>query len=211
MGYSTGLKMDKLEEIAQHFAPVRTKFKENGTLNPKVMEVEPKALLYKVPGGMLSNLISNLKDLGVSDKYNEVLAEVPRVRADLGYPPLVTPLSQMVGSQAMMNVVTGERYKVVPKEIKDYVHGQYGKSPAPIDPEVQKMIIGDDEPITCRPADLIEPALPAIREEIKQYAKTEEDVLDYALFPDQARDFLGRREDPFYDVPVQEVEVSIEA
>lgn len=211
MGYSTGLKMDKLEEIAQHFAPVRTKFKENGTLNPKVMEVEPKALLYKVPGGMLSNLISNLKDLGVSDKYNEVLAEVPRVRADLGYPPLVTPLSQMVGSQAMMNVVTGERYKVVPKEIKDYVHGQYGKSPAPIDPEVQKMIIGDDEPITCRPADLIEPALPAIREEIKQYAKSEEDVLDYALFPDQARDFLGRREDPFYDVPVQEVEVSIEA
>ena len=211
MGYSTGLKMDKLEEIAQHFAPVRTKFKENGTLNPKVMEVEPKALLYKVPGGMLSNLISNLKDLGVSDKYNEVLAEVPRVRADLGYPPLVTPLSQMVGSQAMMNVVTGERYKVVPKEIKDYVHGQYGKSPAPIDPEVQKMIIGDDEPITCRPADLIEPALPKIREEIAQYAKSEEDVLDYALFPDQARDFLGRREDPFYDVPVQEVEVSIEA
>ena len=211
MGYETGLDLDALEAIAKHFAPVRAHFKEIGQLNPKVMEVEPKALLYKVPGGMLSNLISNLADLGVSDKYNEVLAEVPRVRADLGYPPLVTPLSQMVGSQALMNVVSGARYKVVPNEIKDYVRGQYGKSPAPIDPEVKQMIIGDEEPITCRPADLIEPQLPRIREEIKQYAKTEEDVLDYALFPDQARDFLGRREDPFYDVPVQEVEVSIEA
>ena len=210
MGYETGLNMGKLEEVAKHLQTVRERFKAEGGLNPKVMEVEPKALLYKVPGGMLSNLISNLADLGVSDKYNDVLAEVPRVRADLGYPPLVTPLSQMVGTQAMMNVISGERYKVVPKEIKDYVLGQYGKSPAPIDPEVQQKIIGDDEPITCRPADLIEPQLPRIREEIAQYAKTEEDVLSYALFPDQARDFLGRREDPFYDVPVQEVEVSID-
>ena len=210
MGYETGLNMGKLEEVAKHLQTVRERFKAEGGLNPKVMEVEPKALLYKVPGGMLSNLISNLADLGVSDKYNDVLAEVPRVRADLGYPPLVTPLSQMVGTQAMMNVISGERYKVVPKEIKDYVLGQYGKSPAPIDPEVQQKIIGDDEPITCRPADLIEPQLPRIREEIAQYAKSEEDVLSYALFPDQARDFLGRREDPFYDVPVQEVEVSID-
>ena len=210
MGYETGLNMGKLEEVAKHLQTVRERFKAEGGLNPKVMEVEPKALLYKVPGGLLSNLISNLADLGVSDKYNDVLAEVPRVRADLGYPPLVTPLSQMVGTQAMMNVISGERYKVVPKEIKDYVLGQYGKSPAPIDPEVQQKIIGDDEPITCRPADLIEPQLPRIREEISQYAKTEEDVLSYALFPDQARDFLGRREDPFYDVPVQEVEVSID-
>ena len=210
MGYETGLNMGKLEGVAKHLQTVRERFKAEGGLNPMVMEVEPKALLYKVPGGMLSNLISNLADLGVSDKYNDVLAEVPRVRADLGYPPLVTPLSQMVGTQAMMNVISGERYKVVPKEIKDYVLGQYGKSPAPIDPEVQQKIIGDDEPITCRPADLIEPQLPRIREEISQYAKTEEDVLSYALFPDQARDFLGRREDPFYDVPVQEVEVSID-
>ena len=210
MGYETGLNMGKLEEVAKHLQTVRERFKAEGGLNPKVMEVEPKALLYKVPGGMLSNLISNLADLGVSDKYNDVLAEVPRVRADLGYPPLVTPLSQMVGTQAMMNVISGERYKVVPKEIKDYVLGQYGKSPAPIDPEVQQKIIGDDEVITCRPADLLEPELPKAREEIGAYAKTEEDVLDYALFPDQARDFLGRREDPFYDVLVQEVEVSID-
>lgn len=211
LGYKTGLDMEKLEAEAKHFAPVRTKFKENGTLNPKVMETEPKALLYKVPGGMLSNLISNLADLGVSDKYSEVLAEVPRVRADLGFPPLVTPLSQMVGSQALMNVVSGERYKVVPSEIKDYVRGLYGASPAPIDADVKQLIIGDEEPVTCRPADLIEPQLPRLREEISQYAKCDEDVLSYALFPEQARDFLGRREDPFYDVPVQEVEVSVEA
>ena len=211
LGYKTGLDMEKLEAEAKHFAPVRTKFKENGTLNPKVMETEPKALLYKVPGGMLSNLISNLADLGVSDKYSEVLAEVPRVRADLGFPPLVTPLSQMVGSQALMNVVSGERYKVVPSEIKDYVRGLYGASPAPIDADVKQLIIGDEEPVTCRPADLIEPQLPRLREEIFQYAKCDEDVLSYALFPEQARDFLGRREDPFYDVPVQEVEVSVEA
>ena len=211
LGYKTGLDMEKLEAEAKHFAPVRAKFKENGTLNPKVMETEPKALLYKVPGGMLSNLISNLADLGVSDKYSEVLAEVPRVRADLGFPPLVTPLSQMVGSQALMNVVSGERYKVVPSEIKDYVRGLYGASPAPIDADGKQLIIGDEEPVTCRPADLIEPQLPRLREEISQYAKCDEDVLSYALFPEQARDFLGRREDPFYDVPVQEVEVSVEA
>ena len=211
LGYKTGLDMEKLESESKHFAPVRAKFKENGTLNPKVMETEPKALLYKVPGGMLSNLISNLADLGVSDKYSEVLAEVPRVRADLGFPPLVTPLSQMVGSQALMNVVSGERYKVVPSEIKDYVRGLYGASPAPIDADVKQLIIGDEEPVTCRPADLIEPQLPRLREEISQYAKCDEDVLSYALFPEQARDFLGRREDPFYDVPVQEVEVSVEA
>lgn len=209
MGYEVDLKMDKLEEMSAHFQKVRARFLEEGTLNPKVLFVDPKALLYKVPGGMLSNLISNLHDMNMDDKFDEVLAEVPRVRADLGYPPLVTPLSQMVGSQALMNVVSGERYKVVPAEIKDYVAGKYGKSPAPIDAEVQKQIIGDEEPITCRPADLLEPAMPALKEEIGKYATSEEDVLSYALFPDQARDFLGRREDPFYDVPVQEVNVSI--
>ena len=188
---------------------VRDRFLAEGGLNPKVLCVEPKALLHQIPGGMLSNLLSNLKDMHVEDKFDEVLAEVPRVRAELGYPPLVTPLSQMVGSQALMNVVTGERYKVVPKEIRDYALGLYGASPAPIDPEVLKLIIGDKEPITCRPADLIEPQLPRLREEIAQYARSEEDVLSYALFPDQARDFLGRREDPFYDVPVQEVNVSV--
>ena len=122
----------------------------------------------------------------------------------------MTPLSQMVGSQALMNVISGERYKVVPAEIKDYVRGQYGRPPVTISEKIRRQIIGDDEVITCRPADLIEPAMPRLREEISQYARSEEDVLSYALFPEQARDFLGRREDPFYDVPVQEVSVSID-
>ena len=209
LGYDTGLDLERLEAVAAALAPVRDRFLSEGGLNPKVLEVEPKALLYKVPGGMLSNLISQLVDMGLSDRYSEVLAEVPRVRADLGYPPLVTPLSQMVGTQAMMNVIAGERYKLVPDEIRDYVRGLYGRPPAPIDPAVQRQIIGDEEPVTCRPADLLEPALPRLREEVSAYARSEEDVLSYALFPDQARDFLGRREDPFYDVPVQEVEVSI--
>lgn len=211
LGYETGLDVELLDEVARHFAPVRDRFVADGGLNPKVLEVEPKALLYKVPGGMLSNLISNLADLGASDRYEEVLAEVPRVRADLGYPPLVTPLSQMVGSQALMNVLSGERYKIVPQEIKDYVRGMYGRPPVSISKSVRKMIIGDEEVITCRPADLIEPQLPRLREEIACYARSEEDVLSYALFPEQARDFLGRREDRFYDVPVQEVTVTIDA
>ena len=211
LGYDTGLDIDKLEATAAHFLPVRNRFLAEGGLNPKVMGVEPKALLYKVPGGMLSNLLANLKDMHVEDKYADVLTEVPRVRADLGYPPLVTPLSQMVGSQALMNVISGERYKIVPAEIKDYVRGLYGRPPAPIDPEVQRKIIGDEEPIACRPADLLEPQMPRLREEIACYARSEEDVLSYALFPEQARDFLGRREDPFYDVPVQEVSVSVGA
>ena len=128
----------------------------------------------------------------------------------MGYPPLVTPLSQMVGTQAMMNVISGERYKIVPSEIRDYVHGMYGRPPVSISKEIREKIIGDDEVITCRPADLIEPQMPKLREEISQYARSEEDVLSYALFPEQARAFLGRREDPFYDVPVQEVSVSID-
>ena len=131
------------------------------------------------------------------------------MRADLGYPPLVTPLSQMVGTQALMNVIAGERYKMIPTEIKDYVRGQYGAAPVPISDEMRTKIIGDDEPITCRPADLIEPQLPRLREEIACYARSEEDVLSYALFPKQARDFLGRREDPFYDVPVQTVDLTV--
>ena len=210
LGYKTGLDIERVEKVADHFAPVRDRFLDDGTLNPVVLEVEPKALLYKVPGGMLSNLITQLADMGVSDRYNEVLEEVPRVRADLGYPPLVTPLSQMVGTQALMNVISGERYSVVPEEIKDYVRGMYGRPPVSISKKVRRAIIGDDEMITCRPADLLEPQLPQLREEISRYARSEEDVLSYALFPEQARDFLGRREDPFYDVPIQEVTVSID-
>ncbi|EAC9650746.1 oxaloacetate decarboxylase subunit alpha, partial [Listeria monocytogenes] len=208
-GFATGLDLQKVAEIAEHFNPVRDRFREEGLLNPKVKDIEPKTLIYQVPGGMLSNLLSQLTEQGLQDKYEEVLAEVPKVRADLGYPPLVTPLSQMVGTQALMNVISGERYKLVPSEIKDYVKGLYGQSPAPISDEIKETIIGDAEVITVRPADLLAPQLPAFKEEIAEYAKSEEDVLMYALFPQQAQDFLGRREDPFYDVPVQTVSVRI--
>ena len=210
LGYDTGLDLGPMEEVAKALLPVRDSFLASGVLNPKVLGVDPKALLYKVPGGMLSNLLNQLKEMHIEDRYGEVLAEVPRVRADMGYPPLVTPLSQMVGTQAMMNVISGERYKIVPSESRDYVHGMYGRPPVSISKEIREKIIGDDEVITCRPADLIEPQMPKLREEISQYARSEEDVLSYALFPEQARDFLGRREDPFYDVPVQEVSVSID-
>lgn len=208
-GFATGLDLQKVSEIAEHFNPVRDRFREEGLLNPKVKDIEPKTLIYQVPGGMLSNLLSQLTEQGLQDKYEEVLAEVPKVRADLGYPPLVTPLSQMVGTQALMNVISGERYKLVPSEIKDYVKGLYGQSPAPISEEIKETIIGDAEVITVRPADLLAPQLPAFKEEIAEYAKSEEDVLMYALFPQQAQDFLGRREDPFYDVPLQTVSVRI--
>ena len=151
-----------------------------------------------------------MTEQGLQDKYEDVLAEVPKVRADLGYPPLVTPLSQMVGTQALMNVISGERYKLVPSEIKDYVRGLYGKSPVPISEKIKELIIGQEAVVTVRPADLIASQLPEFRKEIAEYAKTEEDVLMYALFPKQAKDFLGRREDPFYDVPLQTVEVKID-
>lgn len=210
MGFDTGLDMDKVAQIAEHFNPVRDRFREEGLLNPKVKDIEPKTLIYQVPGGMLSNLLSQLTEQGLQDKYEDVLAEVPKVRADLGYPPLVTPLSQMVGTQALMNVISGERYKLVPSEIKDYVRGLYGKAPVPISEEIKELIIGQEAVVTVRPADLIAPQLPEFRKEIAEYAKTEEDVLMYALFPKQAKDFLGRREDPFYDVPLQTVEVKID-
>ena len=163
--------MQKVAEIAEHFNPVRDRFREEGLLNPKVKDIEPKTLIYQVPGGMLSNLLSQLTEQGLQDKYEEVLAEVPKVRADLGYPPLVTPLSQMVGTQALMNVISGERYKLVPSEIKDYVKGLYGQSPAPIKDEIKEIIIGDAEVITVRPADLLAPQLPAFREEVASMPK----------------------------------------
>lgn len=210
MGFDTGLSMDKVAQIAEYFNPIRDRFREEGLLNPKVKDIEPKTLIYQVPGGMLSNLLSQLTEQGLQDKYEDVLSEVPKVRADLGYPPLVTPLSQMVGTQALMNVISGERYKLVPSEIKEYVRGLYGKAPVPISEEIKELIIGQETVVTARPADLIAPQLPAFRTEIAEYAKTEEDVLMYALFPKQGKDFLGRREDPFYDVPLQTVEVKID-
>ncbi|MCR1926746.1 oxaloacetate decarboxylase subunit alpha [Enterococcus gallinarum] len=210
LGFETGLNMNKLSEIADYFNPIRDRYRAEGILNPKVKDIEPRTLIYQVPGGMLSNLLSQLTEQGLQDKYEEVLAEVPKVRRDLGFPPLVTPLSQMVGTQSLMNVISGERYKLIPNEIKEYVKGMYGKPPAPISEEIQKKIIGDEETITTRPADLLEPQLPQFKKEIAKYAKTEEDVLMYVLFPKQAKDFLGRREDRFYDVPIQKINVSID-
>jgi len=180
-------------EIADYFKPIREKYRENGILNPKVMDVEPNTLTYQVPGGMLSNLLSQLKTQGASDKYEEVLKEIPRVREDLGFPPLVTPLSQMVGTQAVFNILAAERYKMVPKEIKEYVKGLYGASPAPINDEIREKIIGNDEVITVRPADLLQPELEKYKEEIGELASSLEDVLSYALFPQVAKKFFENR------------------
>lgn len=192
--YDTGLNDDILKEIGDYFKPIREKALESGLLSPKVLAVDIATLLYQVPGGMLSNLVSQLKNANAEDKYDEVLKEIPRVRADMGYPPLVTPSSQIVGTQAVLNVLMGERYKMVPKESKDIVRGMYGKTPVPISEEIRKKIIGDEEPITCRPADLLKPELDKIRDEIKDYAESEEDVLSYALFPQQSMDFFKFRQ-----------------
>jgi len=208
MGYDTGLDMNKLSNIADYFKPLKTSYIQSGLLNPKVMDIDPKALLYQVPGGMLSNLLSQLTEAGAADKYEEVLLEVPRVRADLGFPPLVTPLSQMVGTQAVMNVISGERYKLVPKEIKEYVKGQYGTSPGPIAEDIREKIIGKEEVVTVRPADLLTPEMENHTKELGELAKSEEDVLLYAMFPEQGKEFLARREDPFYDVPLQRVKAT---
>lgn len=209
-GYDITLDETLLEQAANHLRQARQKYLADGILDPSLLFPDPRTLQYQVPGGMLSNLLSQLTEQGLANKYEEVLAEVPKVRADLGYPPLVTPLSQMVGTQALMNIISGERYKVVPNEIKDYVRGLYGQSSAPLAEGIKEKIIGDEAVIACRPADLIEPQLVYLRDEIAQYARSEEDVLSYASFPQQARDFLGRREDPFYDVPVQEVTVQLD-
>ena len=189
----TGLDLVKLNEAAAYFRTVADKLKKEGVLDPKVLSVDTKALIYQVPGGMLSNLLNQLKQAKKEDKYYEVLAEVPRVRKDFGYPPLVTPTSQIVGTQAVMNVLAGERYKMVPKESKGMLKGEYGQLPAPVNEEVRKKCIGDEEVITCRPADLIAPELEKYRAEAGDLAKCEEDVLSYALFPQVAKKFLEKR------------------
>ena len=192
-GYDVDVDMDVLKKINDFFKPVRAKALESGLLNPVVLATDTDALLYQVPGGMLSNLVAQLTAAGKLDKFEEVLLEVPRVREDLGYPPLVTPLSQMVGTQAVMNVITGERYKMVPKEIKDYLHGLYGKAPAPVDPAIQKKIIGNDEVITYRPADKLAPEFEELKKKYKKIAKTDEDVLSIALFDQVAISFLKKK------------------
>ena len=185
-----------LNAAAEKMTKIKDKYLENGMLNPKALIKNPNILKYQVPGGMLSNLMSQLKQQGAMDKYEEVLNEVPRVRKDMGYPPLVTPLSQMVGTQAVMNVITGERYKMVPKEIKEYLHGLYGKSPAPVNEDVKKKIIGDDEVITYRPADKLNPQFEELREKYKDLVKSDEDVLTCALFEAKAVKFLTARNNP---------------
>ena len=206
-GYESGLDSSKLKEMAEYFKPIKEEFRASGILNPKVMDISPDTLTYQVPGGMLSNLLSQLKEAKKEDQYEEVLKEIPKVRQDLGYPPLVTPLSQMVGTQALMNVISGERYKMIPKEIKDYVKGLYGKSPAPISKEIKEKIIGDEKVLDVRPADLLKPEMEKYTKEIGDLAESTEDVLMYALFPQLALPFLKKRKDPFHDVPVQNVTV----
>ena len=192
--YDTGLDQVKLAEIADYFTPLREQALKSGLLNPKVLGVNIKTLQYQVPGGMLSNLVSQLKEAGQEDKYREVLEEIPRVRKDFGEPPLVTPSSQIVGTQAVMNVIGGERYKMVPKESKKIMLGEFGQTVKPFNPEVQKKIIGDETPITCRPADLIPPQLPQFEKECAQWKQQDEDVLSYALFPKVAEEFFKYRE-----------------
>ena len=192
--YDTGLDQNLLAEIADYFRPIRDRFIADGRLDPKVLGVDVKTLLYQVPGGMLSNLVSQLKEQNASDRFYDVLAEIPSVRSDLGEPPLVTPSSQIVGTQAVLNVLMGERYKVMSKETKAVLHGEYGATMRPFNPEVQKKALGDEEPITCRPADLLKPELHKLSEELGAYTQQDEDVLSYALFPQVALDFFKERD-----------------
>ncbi|MCL2578533.1 MAG: oxaloacetate decarboxylase subunit alpha [Oscillospiraceae bacterium] len=193
--YDTGLDLSKLNEIRAHVAKLRDKYLASGLLDPKMMGVDANALFYQVPGGMLSNLISQLKDAGKSDKFEDVLREVPAVRKDSGYPPLVTPTSQIVGTQAALNIIMGERYKMVSKEFRAMVKGEYGKTPAPIDPEFRAKIVGEDEePIDCRPADLIPPELDKLKDQLpEKYNEQPEDVLTLAMFPQVAPKFFESR------------------
>jgi oxaloacetate decarboxylase alpha subunit len=198
--YDTGYDLNKLTDIAAYFRPLREKYLESGLMNTKVMGVDVNTLLYQVPGGMLSNLVSQLKQQGKEDKYEEVLQEVPRVREDLGFPPLVTPSSQIVGTQAVLNVIMGERYKMISKETKGIVRGEYGKTPVDIAPEMVKKIIGDEKRITCRPADKLEPELDKLRKECAEWIEQEEDVLSYALFGQVAEKFFEQRRAAKYKI-----------
>ena len=204
--YDTGLDLKLLSEIADYFRPLREEYIKEGKLDPKMLGVDINALIYQVPGGMLSNLVSQLKQANAMDKYDEVLKEVPRVRADMGYPPLVTPSSQIVGSQAVLNVLSGERYKMVTKETKGIVKGEYGTTPAPISDEIKNKILAGEKPITCRPADLIEPELDKLRNEIAEYIEKDEDVLSYALFPQQAISFFKKRQASKYKIDASQAD-----
>jgi len=191
--YDTGLDLNRLSQVAEYFRPIRESYIDSGLMDPKLMGVDINTLIYQVPGGMLSNLVSQLKQQDAMDQFEEVLKEVPRVREDLGYPPLVTPTSQIVGTQAVLNVLLGERYKMVPVEVKQIVKGMYGKTTVPISQEIIQKIIGEEEQITCRPADLIAPELESIKKEVAEYIDQDEDILTRAMFPKPAVDFFQYR------------------
>ena len=194
-GYESGLDMDSLKEIADYFKPIRKKFLDNGTLNPEVMGIKADILKYQVPGGMLSNMIANLKDMNALDKFDEALAEIPSVRKDMGYPPLVTPLSQMVGNQAVSNVLFGERYKNISKEIKAYLRGEYGRAPGEINQEIIDKCWKEDELVKGRYADSLEPLFEKTKKELGKTARSDEDVLSYIAFPQVAEKFFAAREE----------------
>ncbi|MBQ8511564.1 MAG: oxaloacetate decarboxylase subunit alpha, partial [Clostridia bacterium] len=207
--YDTGLDLAQLDKVCKYFTPRRDEYLSSGLLDPKVLKVDVNCLLYQVPGGMLSNLVSQLKQQGKSDKLPEVLEEVPRVRADAGYPPLVTPTSQIVGTQAVLNVIAGERYKLVSKEFKGMIRGDYGQCPAEISPEFRKKIIGNEEPITCRPADKLAPELDKLREKVKPWEEQEEDVLSYALFEQVAEKFFEYRKAKKYNLDADSADAKL--
>ncbi len=198
--YDSGLDLAILDKVAEYFLPIRQKYIDSGLMDPKLMGVDINTLMYQVPGGMLSNLVSQLKQANAMDKFEEVLKEIPRVREDLGYPPLVTPTSQIVGTQAVLNIVTGERYKMIPNEVKMVVKGMYGRTTVPIKEEIVRKIIGDEEQITCRPADLIEPEMDKIRKAAARYMEQEEDALSMAMLPKPAEDFFKSREQKRYAI-----------
>lgn len=198
--YDTGLDLVKLNEVRDFFMGLRKKYIDSGLLDPSMLATNTNALLYQVPGGMLSNLLSQLKQAGKADQLEAVLQEVPRVRKDSGFPPLVTPTSQIVGTQAVFNIITGERYKTVTKEFKGMVRGEYGKTPVEIDPEFQKKICGDEAPINCRPADLLEPEFENMKSECAEWIEQEEDILTYAMFPKVAPKFFEYRRDQKFNI-----------
>ena len=195
-GIGTGLNEEVINKVNDYFKPIKQKYVDSGLINPKSMATDSQALVYKVPGGMLSNMIANLKDLNAMDKFDAALAEIPSVRADLGYPPLVTPLSQMVGNQAVTNVLMGERYKQISKEIKNYFKGEYGIAPAPVSPELETKILGEGgKPVDCRIEDSKRTGeeFKAAKEALGDLCRSEEDVMSYICFPDQAEKFFQDR------------------
>ncbi|MGN0538608.1 MAG: pyruvate carboxylase subunit B [Candidatus Fimenecus sp.] len=195
LGYETNLDRSVLKEINDHFKPLRDEYLKSGLLKPKALVTDTDALTYKVPGGMLSNMMANLEDMNALDRMEEALLEIPKVREDMGYPPLVTPLSQMVGNQAVTNVLVGERYKNISKEIKAYIKGEYGKAPGEVNADLQKKVLGDEAPLTCRFADTLEPMFEKTKAELGDKAKSDEDVLSYIAFPAQAEAFFDKREE----------------